>query len=173
MDLTYNLVNEHINSRLEASIRAIIYSPNEKNQNGFLRELLSSNLLVFSSEIILSNDPRQMHCLSDEEGFSYYRKGTVIPVVQLQDELGNLFLPAYTSSVYMQGSVLSKDFKGINTLSISVLEMAIAANTSKIILNPDTECCIEIDRDLIIWIVGCLKDGNLLSENGFELDSIN
>lgn len=168
----YNLVNELTNPRLESALRAVLYSPNEKNRDGFLRELLSSHVIIYSNQIHAQNDPSLLTCLSDDEGFSYYRKDTIIPVVQLKDSHGNLILPAYTSSIHIQNCELSKDFYGITLLCISVFEMALAAQTSKITLNPETAMHIEIDRVLIAQIIECLQDAQILDGEGFHLSSV-
>lgn len=153
-------VNTIVNQELRAAIRAMLYSENKRNLDGFLRVFLESDLIVLTQEPPKQKNNNILHL--DEEGFGYYGIGTRIPLVQLQHDSGKMILPVFTESLQVHTIEGLNDFHGLAVSAPLLLEMCVMAGSDYFCINPGSEEEFTIERISIIEIVTQLKVNGLL-----------
>lgn len=156
-------LNTIVNSRLRSAIRAMLYSENKRNLDGFLRVFLESDLIVLTLSPPISEKTNAF--LSDEEGFNYYKKGTQIPLVQLTNEIGKMILPVFTESCQVHLIDGLQNFHGLLLSSPHILEMAIESGSNSVCINPGSEEEFGIERESLINIIDALRSSGALSQN--------
>ncbi len=162
-------VNSIINSQLRSAIRAMLYSENKRNLDGFLRIFLQSDLIVLTLEA--PELPESETLKIDEEGFGYYQPGTNIPLVQLTTEEGKMILPVFTESCLVHCISGLEDFHGLLLSAPLILEMAVQAGTDTFCINPGTEEEFKIERVSIIELVTQLKLHGILPKEASTVKS--
>lgn len=156
-------VNTTVNPQLRAAIRAMLYSENKRNLDGFLRVFLESNLIVLTLEPLESTDGTSLS-RKDEEGFGYYKEGTNIPLVQLTSETGRMVLPVFTESCLVQCVPGLEDFNGLLLSAPLILEMAYETGSNTFCINPGSKEEFKIERESIIELVHQLREHGILSK---------
>jgi hypothetical protein len=155
-------VNAIVNQELRAAIRAMLYSENKRNLDGFLRVFLESDLIVLTLEAPISQNNDILHM--DEEGFGYYGKGTQIPLVQLQDDSGKMILPVFTESLQVHTIEGLNEFHGLAVSAPLLLEMCVMAGSDFFCINPGSKEEFTIERISVIEIVTQLRINKILPE---------
>jgi hypothetical protein len=156
-------VNTVINSGLRAAIRAMLYSENKRNLDGFLRVFLQSDLIVLT---LNAPEPPESDILQlDEEGFGYYQPGTNIPLLQLNTDEGRMILPVFTESCLVHCIAGLEDYHGLLLSVPLILEMAVEAGTDSFCINPGSEEEFSIERVSIIELVSQLKENGILAQD--------
>jgi hypothetical protein len=156
-------VNTVINSQLRAAIRAMLYSENKRNLDGFLRVFLQSHLIVLT--LHAPETPENEILKLDDEGFGYYQPGTNIPLVQLTDEHGTMILPVFTESCLVHCIEGLEKFHGLLLSAPLALEMAVEAGTDMFCINPGSEEEFKIERVSIVELVEQLRINGILSSH--------
>ena len=155
-----DIVNSITNEQLESALRAMLYSSNKSNLNGFIRSLLESTLIVLTDGPPITPEGRTLNI--DEEGFAYYAKGTNLKLVQFHSESEGLILPTFTQSAHVHRIRGLSNYHGLAIPAISLLETCIVAETNKLIFNPETAESLEIDRKSLSDLVSQLQISGLL-----------
>jgi hypothetical protein len=154
-------VNTIVNQELRSAIRAMLYSENKRNLDGFLRVFLKSDLIVLTQKATKRHNDNILHL--DEEGFAYYAIGTQIPLVQLQNESGKMILPVFTESLQVHTIEGLNEFHGLAVSAPLLLEMSVMAGSDFFCINPGSEEEFTIERVSVIEIVSQLKINGFLS----------
>lgn len=150
-----DVVNSLQNPLLLSAIRALLYSNDERNRDSFTRTLLSSTLIVLTTEA--PQIPPNTILNINEEGYAQYNKATKIPLVQLNSDIGTLILPTFTESKYVHKMKGLNEFHGLAVSASDLLEMSLIAQSSAICINPGSHEFIMLDRNLIEGLVEDLK----------------
>lgn len=163
---SFDIVNNIKNIQLESAIRAMLYSPSDKNRDGFIRELLSSTLVLLMQETVTINRTEILKV--DEEGYSYFPKDSNVPLVQFKNEQEELILPVFTCSANVHKIKGLEDYVGLAVPCLQVFEMADATKSSKIIFNPESSESLEMDHNFYETILNTLRNiGALEQDNSF------